>query len=454
MARKWLNSIDLNKNEIQNARVQNLGSAPSSPVEGQIYYDTTAHKLYWYNGSAWIDSTGVALVVPAIVLGSSAAAGSAATGIRSDATIAAFDATAPTTSAVGDAAAVGSVAFAARRDHTHGREAFGSVTAETTFGTSSSDGSGTTHVHANHQHGNPAHGAAAHSAIKLSDLAAAAADLDIGTHKLINVVDPSGAQDAATKNYVDTTAQGLDAKASVRVATTAAGTLASSFENADVIDGITLATGDRILIKNQAAGAENGIYTVNASGAPTRALDADAWAEFPSAYVWVEVGTVNADSGWVCTNDAGGTLGSTAITWTQFSGAGMITAGAGLTKTGNTIDAVAASGSGIVVNPDNIDIDPTNGLPTNRGGTGSITVAGAKANLGFMTRYAASFGDGAAVSYNIDHNLGTLDVIVQVFENSGGAQIECDVTHSTTNRVILAFTIAPASNALRVVVIG
>lgn len=145
---------------------------------------------------------------------------------------------------------------------------------------------------------------------------------------------PSGATAATSKAYVDSIAQGLDPKGGARAATTAAGTLASSFANGSTIDGVTLATNDRILIKNQAAPAENGLYTVNASGAPTRALDMDAWSEVPGAFVFVEEGTANADTGWVCTSNQGGTLNTTGITWVQFGGAGTYTAGTGLTLTG------------------------------------------------------------------------------------------------------------------------
>ena len=144
---------------------------------------------------------------------------------------------------------------------------------------------------------------------------------------------------AVTKGYVDSVASGLDVKKSVRVATTANGTLASSFANGQTVDGITLATGDRILIKNQTTGSENGIYTVNASGAPTRATDFDDNTEVTSgAFTFVEQGTVNADNGFALTTDGSITVGTTALVFTQFTGAGSITAGAGLSQTGNTID--------------------------------------------------------------------------------------------------------------------
>ena len=110
---------------------------------------------------------------------------------------------------------------------------------------------------------------------------------------------------------------GLNWKEAVRVATTVAGTLASSFENGDTVDGVVIATGNRILIKNQADQTTNGIYTVNASGAPTRATDADASAELESAVVPVNEGTSNANTTWVQTTDSI-TLGVSSIVWTQF----------------------------------------------------------------------------------------------------------------------------------------
>ena len=140
---------------------------------------------------------------------------------------------------------------------------------------------------------------------------------------------------AATKGYVDSVAQGLDVKASVRVATTENGTLATDFDNGSVIDGVTLVTGDRILIKNQTDETANGIYVVAASGAPTRSSDMNTGSEFPSAFTFVEAGTSNADKGFVCTNNTV-TLGETNITFSQFSGAGTFVAGNGLTLTGNS----------------------------------------------------------------------------------------------------------------------
>ena len=183
-------------------------------------------------------------------------------------------------------------------------------------------------------------------------LSGQAAALAMNSQKITGLATPTADGDAATKSYVDSVAQGLSAKDAVRVATTANGTLSSAFANGQTVDGITLATGDRILIKNQTAGAANGIYTVNASGAPTRAVDFDANAEVAKgAYVFVEEGTTNADAGFVLTTDGAITLGTTALAFTQFSGAGDITAGDALTKSGNTLN-VAVDDSSIEVSAD------------------------------------------------------------------------------------------------------
>lgn len=159
---------------------------------------------------------------------------------------------------------------------------------------------------------------------------AANSDLKIATQK-------------ATKTYVDAKVAGLSWKQAVRAATTAAGTLATSFENGNTIDGVTLATGDRILVKNQAAGAENGIYVVAASGSPTRATDADSGAELVNASVYVSEGTTLADTQWTCTTNATITVGSTSLAFAQLTSGGGSIGG----STGSTDNAVLrADGTG------------------------------------------------------------------------------------------------------------
>lgn len=193
----------------------------------------------------------------------------------------------------------------------------------------------------------------------------------MGGFGLTNVLNPVNPQDAATKSYVDAVSMGLDVKESVRAATTANITLSGT----QTIDGVTLVVGDRVLVKNQTAGQDNGIYTV-AAGAWQRAPDADTSAEVNSGmFTFVEEGTNSASIGYVLTTPNPITLGTTPLTFAQFSGAGTILGGAGLVKTGNTIDIVG--GDGLVVAADLIsaNIDTNGGLKFDNSNPKKIQIA-------------------------------------------------------------------------------
>ena len=426
MARKFLVSIDLSKNELQNAVIQNLATAPATPSAGQIYYNTVDNQLYIYNGTRWE------------VAGNAVQSG--------------LLAARPTASTV-DAGTIYYATDTYLFYYSDGStwtqtNAFGSVTAQTSYGASSGNGSATTYARADHTHGTPALGTSTPNAVSgITGSAGSAStpskedhthaftpasDLSMAGFKLTSLGTPTANTDAANKSYVDSVAQGLDTKASVVAATTTNGTLATAFANGQVVDGVTLATGNRILIKNQTDQTVNGIYTVNASGAPTRSTDMDAGSEFPSAYVFVEQGTVNADTGWVCTNNSV-TLGSTNIVWAQFSGAGTYTASDGILLTGSNFTGVVAASGGLSV-----------------GATGFLldnTIA--------VRKYAVSVGDGSATSYTVTHSLSTKDVTVAVYDNSSPyAEVLCDVQHTSTSAITLLFSVAPTSNQYRVVVHG
>ena len=182
-----------------------------------------------------------------------------------------------------------------------------------------------------------------------------AGTVNVSSARITNLADPTSAQDAATKAYVDATRSGLDVKDSVRAATTGNITLS----NTQTVDGIALAVDNRVLVKNQDTASENGLYVVK-SGAWIRATDADnspAGEVTSGMFTFVEQGTVNADSGWVLTTDGDITLDTTSLTFVQFSGAGQITAGDGLSKTGNRLDVNVANGIEIV--GDNVQLAST-----------------------------------------------------------------------------------------------
>jgi len=177
--------------------------------------------------------------------------------------------------------------------------------------------------------------ATAGSQASLSDLSAPTGSFSFGNQLLTNLADPVNAQDATTKAYVDSVAQGLNIKASVVATTTGNITLSGLSTQAGGDWASSLTAGDRVLVKNQTLSQNNGIYVADAS-TWSRSSDANTWNELISAFTFVQTGTTEADTGWVCTVDAGGTLGTTPVTWTQFSGAGTYDAGTGLTLTGNT----------------------------------------------------------------------------------------------------------------------
>jgi hypothetical protein len=164
-------------------------------------------------------------------------------------------------------------------------------------------------------------------------------NLDAGTHKIVNLGAPENSTDAATKAYVDSVSEGLHVHASAVAATTGNVDLSTALENGDVVDGVTLATGNRVLVKNQTNAAQNGIYVVQASGAAVRATDFDAPAEVDGGdFIFVTGGTVNDNTGWVQTATGVTTIGTDPIYFTQFSGAGTYLAGTGLNLDGNTFE--------------------------------------------------------------------------------------------------------------------
>lgn len=288
--------------------------------------------------------------------------------------------------------------------------------------------------------------------------------LDLQSQRIQNLADPSSSTDAATKNYVDNIAAGLAWKKEVVVATTTNGTISTAYANGQVVDGYTLQTGDRILLKNQTTQTDNGLYSVNASGAPTRVVDANSTAGLQSATVLVVKGTVNADTAWTqTTNDP--IVGTSNIVFSQFGAGTSYSAGNGLQLTTNTF-SVLANGTSIDVSGSGIRLSSSalgNGLT---GGSGTAVSVNNGTGLTFSgsqlvtdhsiipQKYSATIGDGSTTAIAVTHNLGTRDVITTIYDASTFAVVFADVVNTSTTVVTVTFAVAPASNAYRVVVIG
>lgn len=230
---------------------------------------------------------------------------------------------------------------------------------------------------------------------RLDQMALAGANVSLNGYKLTNVATPTADTDVANKAYVDSARAGLDVKDSVKVATTANITLSGT----QTIDGVGVLAGDRVLVKNQSTASQNGIYVV-ASGAWTRATDADVSAEVTSGlFTFVEQGTANGDTGWVLSTDGTITLGSTALTFVQFSGGADIVAGSGMTKSGSTLNVIGTANR-ITANADNIDI-----ASNYAGQTSIITLGTVTTGTWQGTSVKAGYGGTGITSYTAGNML-------------------------------------------------
>ena len=222
----------------------------------------------------------------------------------------------------------------------------------------------------------------------LNQMAVPTGSVSFNSQNITNLADPVNTQDAATKGFVEATSQGLDVKDSCVAATTGNITISTALNNGDTLDGVTLSTNDRVLVKDQSTASQNGIYVVGSS--PARAADLATGANAAGFFTFVEQGTVNADNGFVCTSDSGSAVvGTNNLTIAQFSGAGQITAADGLQKSGNTLSVDLKSNGGLVIESTEIAVDLgassiTGTLAISDGGTGATSASNARTNLGLV----------------------------------------------------------------------
>ena len=330
--------LDLRENELRNAVIHVLAEPPASPTEGQIYYDSDTKVINVFNGTTW------------------EAVGS----------IDGISGTAPISVSVSGGVATISIAAAS----------------SSTAGSMSS-----THYDLvnNATNSNTA------NAIVKRDGNGDFSARDVSARMVILSGTTTNATDVATKAYVDSVAQGLDVKQSVHVASTANITTLSGLLT---IDGHTVEVGQRVLVKNQSTGSQNGIY-VAAEGAWSRADDFDGTpAVNTGAFAFVEYGTVNGSTGWVLTTTGTITIGTTALAFSQFSGSGAVTAGDGLSLTGSELDVKFDNTS--------IGINGSNQLEVKENGITSAKMAASSVDLASDTVTgtlpAANGGTGASTA--------------------------------------------------------
>ena len=495
MAKSFLTPINLNKQTIIAAAIESLGTAPSSPAVGQLYYDTVDGALKYRNASAWVTMdpakvpdgyipiaklnsaviTGISVTAPLTTTGTATptlgisaattgAAGSMSSGdkskldgIAASATNTPLSSTLP--AAIGTAAiGVGTTVARADHVHAHGNQAGGTLHADViaagasgfmsgsdktkldgvASGATANSTDATLLARANHT------GTQAASTISnfdtqvrtssLNQMTAPTAAVSMNSQKITNLGAPTAASNDAARivdveNAVQSAAAGIDAKPSVRVASTAN----LGLTGLTAIDGVTPIAGDRILAKNQTTPAANGVY-VAAAGSWVRAGPEDQNNEMtPGAFWFVEEGTTQGKTQWRIENTGTITLGTTAITINQFGAASSYSAGDGLLLTGSVFSVKVPALGGILEDSTGIYLDPA--------------VA--------VRKYAAAVGDASATVFVLTHNLNTRDVTVGVYLNSGSyEEVEADVEHTTVNTVTLRFATAPAASAYRAVIHG
>jgi hypothetical protein len=373
MSKKIATNLDLQQNQLLQARLENLSAAPSTPAAGQVWFDTTNQCFMVRTSTTSVDLRDR----------------SVHTGTQLANTISNFD-TQVRTSRL-DQMAVPTAA----------------VNVNSQKITSLANGSASNDA-VNYSQ---LQGAIAQiTTTRLDQMAAPTSALNLNSQKITNLADGTNASDGATYGQLMALVNGMDWKQSVRAATTASITLSGL----QTIDGVTLSAGQRVLVRAQADGSQNGIWLAQ-SGAWTRPNDAVQGTLTADAAVFVEEGTTYQDTQWRLTTNDAITVGTTLLAWSQIGAGSSYTNGAGLNLAGNSFS-----------------IDT------------SVVVR----------KFAQTIGDGSSLSIAVTHGLGTLDVTVAVFQVSDGAEIICDIVRTSSNVVTVGFAVAPTASQFRVVIHG
>lgn len=284
--------------------------------------------------------------------------------------------------------------------------------------------------------------------------------VNLNSQRAINVADGTSASDAVNLSQLQAYVRGLSWKDEVRAASTANGTLATAYENGDTLDGVTLATGDRILLKDQTSHSEDGIYVVAASGAPARATDADSTAELENATVFVSSGTVNADRAYTQTATIT-TVNTTALAWVQFGGGTTYTADGDGIELSSTVFSLELSGTTLSKSSAGLRIGSgaagaglveATGVLAVGAGTGiTVNADDVAINTSIVARKFAANCVVTTDPQTFAHTLASADLDVSVYES--GVKVYPDISVDSTN-VTVTWGSAPTSAQYRVVVVG